>query len=50
MQIIQPLKDNWSIDEDEGFVQDQIKDRVNSEDNYTWAKGFPIIKIKDIKS
>lgn len=50
MQIIKPLKSHFKIDKDKGFVQDQIKDRVNSEDNYTWAKGFPIIKIKDIKS
>lgn len=49
MQIIQPLKTPWKIDEDKGFVADQIKDRVNSEDNYTWCKGYPIIKTDDIK-
>lgn len=47
--ITYPLQNNWSINEDYGFVPDQIKDRVNSEDNYTWAKGYPIIKQEDIK-
>ena len=48
MREIQPLKDNWSIKEDEGWVADQIKNRVNSEDNYTNARGFPLIKSEDI--
>lgn len=43
-QTIQPLKPNWKIDEDAGFVPDQIRERVRSEDNYTWGKGFPLIK------
>lgn len=49
-RTIQPLKPHFSIDEDAGFVQDQIKDRVNSEDNLCWALGWPIIKTEDIKS
>ena len=48
MRVIPPLRDNWSIKEDEGWVPDQILARVNSEDNYTNAKGFPLIKCKDI--
>ena len=44
MPTIQPLKNGWRIDENKGFVADQIKDRVNAEDNYTWAKGYPLIK------
>lgn len=36
--IIQPLRDNWKINEDAGFVPDQIKERVNSESNLEWAK------------
>lgn len=48
-QIIQPLRNNWKIDEDKGFVIDQIKERVNSEDNYTWCKGYPLIKSEYIK-
>lgn len=48
-QLIQPLTNDWSISEDKGFVPDQIKERVNSEDNYTWAKNYPLIKSKDIK-
>lgn len=44
MPTIQPLKNGWRVDENKGFVADQIKDRVNSEDLYTWAKGYPLIK------
>lgn len=44
MDEIQPLRNNWKIDEDKGFVPDQIKERCRSEDNYTWAKGYPLIK------
>ena len=47
--IIQPLKNNWKISEDAGWIPDQIKDRVNSEDNYSWSKGYPLIKEEDIK-
>lgn len=43
-RIIQPLKPQFKLDEDKGFVPEQIKDRVNSEDNYTWAKNYPLIK------
>ncbi len=47
--IIQPLKPNWKVDEDSAVdAQKQIKDRVNSEDNYTWCKGFPCVKSEDI--
>jgi hypothetical protein len=49
MKTIYPLKDNWRIDEDKGFVADQIKQRVDSEDWYTHCKGYPIIKVEDIK-
>ncbi len=49
MKIIQPLKISFSIDEDKGYVSDQIKSRVDSEDNYTWGKGFPLIKEVEIK-
>ena len=49
MRVIQPLKTPWRIDEQQGNVKEQIRDRVNSEDNYTWAKGYPIIRTKDIK-
>ncbi len=49
MNTTQPLKDHWKIDEDKGFVADQIKARVDSEDWYTHCKGYPIIKDTDIK-
>jgi len=42
--MIEPLRKNWRVEEDRGFVADQIKARVNAEDNYTWAKGYPLIK------
>lgn len=48
MELAQPLKPQFKINEDEGFVQDQIKNRVNSEDNYTWCKNYPLIKSEDI--
>ena len=48
MNTIQSLKNGWRINEDLGFVTEQIKDRCNSEDNYAWAKGYPIIKSEDI--
>ena len=47
--IYQPLKTPWAIDENSSVsVVDQIQDRTNSEDNYAWAKGFPLIKQEDI--
>ena len=49
MNPIQPLKQQFKIDEDKGFVPDQILERVRSEDNYTWSKGYPLIKKEDIK-
>lgn len=49
MPPIQPLKKKWKIDEDAGFVPDQIRERVRSEDNYTFAKNYPLIKLEDIK-
>lgn len=48
MKTIQPLENGWKIDEDKGFVQEQIQERANTESNYMWAKGFPIIKSEDI--
>jgi hypothetical protein len=50
MKKYQSLKNNWKINEDIGFVPDQIKNRVDSEDNYTYCKGFPLIKCEDIKN
>ncbi len=49
MNPIQPLKNNWKVDEDLGFVADQIKERVRTEDNYTWAKNYPLLRSEDIK-
>lgn len=37
-KIYYPLKDNWRIDEDKGFVEDQILERVQSESNYEWSR------------
>jgi hypothetical protein len=48
MPPIQSLKPQFKIDEDAGFVQDQIKERVRSEDNYTYCKGYPIIKSHEV--
>lgn len=48
--VIYPLKQNWRIDEDSSVdVQTQIKERVNSEDNYTNCKGYPLIPLATIK-
>lgn len=47
-QIIQPLRNGWKIEEDKGFVPDQIIERVQSEDWYTFCKGYPLIKQEDI--
>lgn len=49
MNTIQPLRNKFVLDEDRGFVRDQIQQRVNSEDNFTWCKNFPLIKQDDIK-
>lgn len=46
---IQPLKPNFSVDEDKGFVPDQIKERVNSEAWYEYCKkpANPPIPLKE---
>ena len=49
MRTYQPLKNNWKIDEDKGFVSDQIKERVDSESWYTYCKGYPNIREEDVK-
>ncbi len=43
--MIYPLKSNWKVDEDAGFVPDQIKQRVDTESNYSWARNGNIIRI-----
>lgn len=45
--MIYPLKDGWRIDEDKGDVPQQVKDRVNSESNYEWAKRNENIPLPD---
>lgn len=45
MKIL-PLKNNWLHPE---ITKDEIKERVNSEDNFTWARGYQLIKEEDIK-
>lgn len=48
-QTIQPLRQSFSINEDSAIsVQEQIRERVRSEDNYTHCKGYPLIKSEDI--
>lgn len=42
--IYEPLRNGWRIKEEEGNVKEQIQNRVDIEDVYTWAKGFPLIK------
>ncbi len=50
MEIIYPLKNGWKVDEDSAIdAQEQIRRRVNSEDNNTHCKGYPIVKSEDIK-
>lgn len=44
---IQPLKTEFKIDEEKGFVPDQIKSRVNSEDWYTNCKRYPLTETED---
>lgn len=46
-QIYKPLKNNWLHNE---ITKDDIQDRVDSEDLYTWSKGYPLIKQEDIKT
>lgn len=46
-QTIQPLKDHWKIDEEKGYVPDQIQERVDSEDWYTYCKGYPLTSVAD---
>lgn len=46
-QTIQPLRSNWKLDEDAGFIPDQIRERVRSEDNYTNCKGYPLTEFED---
>jgi hypothetical protein len=41
MPTIAPLKDNWWRPD---LTKDEIYERVRSEDNYTNAKGYPLIK------
>lgn len=48
MKTIQPLKQNWKIDVQQGNVREQVGDRVDSEENLTWALGYPLIKSEDI--
>lgn len=47
MKTIYPLKPNWKINEDEGFVADQIKNRCDAEDNYTWGKNYQLTSYED---
>ncbi|MCK9370960.1 hypothetical protein M0R04_13700 [Candidatus Dojkabacteria bacterium] len=44
MNTIQPLKQNWHIQEEECgvSVRDQIRERVNTESNVEWCKGFAL--------
>jgi hypothetical protein len=49
MNTTQPLRNGWRIDERTEFVKDEIAERVRSEDVYTWAKGYPLIKVEDVK-
>lgn len=50
MQTIQPLRNNWKIDEQSGVhPSEQIKQRVDTESWYTQCKGYPIIKSEEIK-
>ena len=48
MKIYNPLEKSFKINEDAGFIQDQILQRVQSEENFVWALGFPLIKSEDI--
>lgn len=46
MQIIKPLKTSF-IPQYELFTKEEIHDRVNSEDNYTVMKGYPLTQFED---
>lgn len=47
---IQPLRNHWKVDEDSAVpAEEQILQRVNSESWYTCCKGYPNIKVEDIK-
>ncbi len=49
MRTIYPLKNGWKVEEDSGLhPTEQIQRRVDSEDNYTWGKNYPLIKNEDI--
>lgn len=49
MPPIQPLKENWRVDEDSSIHPvDQIKERVRSESWYTSCKGYPNIREEDV--
>ena len=48
-QIIQPLSNGWKLNEDLGFIQAQIHERVNSEDNFTHCRGYPLIKSNEVE-
>mgnify|MGYP001579839393 CR=1 FL=1 len=47
-QIIQSLTDNWSIEEHQGDVG-AIQERVDSESNYTFCKGYENIKSNEVE-
>lgn len=47
MKTYLPLKSSWKIDEQAGFVPDQIQERVNSEDNYTNCKRYSLVEVED---
>lgn len=49
MTPILPLKQQWKP-EHIIFTKEEIVERCRSEDNYTWARGYPLIKNEDIKS
>ena len=48
MKTYKPLQTTFKIDEDAGFIQDQIQDRVNSESNYEWAKKSLITLVERV--
>ena len=40
-RIIAPLKQTWKL-EDNIYYKDRIAERVNSEDNFTHCRGYPL--------
>ena len=47
--IIYPLKTPWKIDYDLALSPyEQVKRRVDSEDWFTQARGYPLIRQEDI--